>query len=169
MTDHFPEFIDPFSLAMSGRTIEHTLPLDGFERVTEMLLDKSGSVDIKVVFGVDESDVSYLEGVVSADIKLPCQRCMEPMSVPISSSFVMALVRNEDESSALPERYEPLLVDDKSFSLLDFIEDELILAVPVVVTHPRDECSASRYLQDSNVLEEKTRENPFQVLEQLKR
>ncbi|MBC8518901.1 MAG: DUF177 domain-containing protein [Gammaproteobacteria bacterium] len=169
MTDHFPEYVDPFALALSGRTIEQTLPLDNFERVTELLLDKSGSVDIKVVFGVDEAAVIYLEGVVSADVQLPCQRCMEPMSTPISSSFVMGLVRNEDDFSSLPESYEPLLVDDKNFSLLAFIEDELILAVPVVVTHPIDECSASRYLQDSNVIEEEKKRNPFQILEQLKR
>ncbi len=169
MADHLPDHIDPFSLALSGRIIEQTLPLAEFKRVTELLLDDSGRVTVRVRFGVDESDVIYLDGVVSANIQLPCQRCMEPMSTLISSSFDMGLIRDEDDSSSLPDKYEPLLVDDKEFSLFGFIEDELILAVPVVVTHSMDECSASRYLQDTTVVEEEEKENPFQVLEQLKK
>jgi hypothetical protein len=47
------------------------------------------------------------------------------------------LIRDEDEESALPPEYEPLLVpEDGQLRPADLVEDELVLAVPVVALSP---------------------------------
>lgn len=170
MSDRLPETVDPFALAASGSSQVHSFPVNRFERATELLSGEHGVAEIWIKFGIDASGISYLSGTLSAEMQLPCQRCFESMTVAVESDFEMGLIHDEEESEALPEQYEPLLVEGEVLSLTRFIEDELILAIPVVAIHDPDECEASRYLQDETVVEDgEKRENPFQVLEQLKR
>ncbi len=170
MSDRFSDTVDPFALAASGASQLHSFPLSSFERATELLLGEQGVAEVRTTFGVDSSGISHLSGTLSAEIELPCQRCFESMVVSVESEFEMGLIRDEAESEELPEQYEPLLVEGGMLSLTSFIEDELILAIPVVATHEPNECEASRHLQDETVVEDEgKRENPFQVLEQLKR
>lgn len=170
MSDRLAETVDPFALAASSSSQQHTFPVSSFERATELLSGEQGEAEVRTTFGIDSSGISYLSGTLSAEVELTCQRCFESMMVSVESDFEMGLIRNEEESEGLPENYEPLLVEGGALSLLRFIEDELILAIPVVSTHDPDECAASRYLKDKTVVEDEgKRENPFQVLEQLKR
>ncbi len=168
MPDQFPDQISPISFARNGKAIQQTLSLQPFERAVSMLLNEHGALEVNLQFNTDESGIPVLNGSLQAQVQLPCQRCMEAMEVSLDSEFNMALIQDEAEEETLPEQYEPLLVDEKQFSLKDFIEDELILAIPVVVSHEAHACSASQYLQDETELEEQERENPFQILEQLK-
>ncbi len=169
MSEPFPDQISPLQFARSGRSLEQQLPIDRFERAESILANREGKVQVSLNFGLDQSDTPTLQGTLSATLQLPCQRCMEPMEVTIESPINMALIESEEEEATLPEQYEPLLVDDKHFSLFEFIEDELILAIPVVCSHEEADCSAARYLQDEVELPVVEKENPFQVLEQLKK
>ena len=45
-------------------------------------------------------------------------------------------IEDESEEAALPQGYEPLLIADGQVNLADVIEDELILALPVVPLKP---------------------------------
>ena len=45
-------------------------------------------------------------------------------------------IEDESEEAALPPGYEPLLIADGQVNLADVIEDELILALPVVPLKP---------------------------------
>ncbi len=169
MSEHFPDQISPLQFARNGKSLQHRFKVEQFERACSMLANSRGELNITLKFDRDASNIPTLEGALEAVIQLGCQRCMEPMDITIESQFQMALIEDEAEEDLLPDPYEPLLVDEKTFSLLQFIEDELILAIPVVASHAADQCSATQYLQDSTELEpEAERENPFQILEQLK-
>lgn len=168
MSEHFPDQIAPIQFARNGKSIHHTLAITDFERARSMLVDDSGSLSVELQFSSDESNLPTLSGTLQATVQLSCQRCTEPMDITIESQFNMALILDEAEEAGLPEQYEPLLVDEKSFSLRDFIEDELILAIPIVSSHAAEQCCATQFLQDATKLEIKERENPFQVLEQLR-
>lgn len=168
MPDHFPEQISPFQWATNGTSIDQTLPVSRFERAQSLLMNQQGEVTVNLQFGVDEAHTAFLHGSLSATVNLQCQRCMESASTSIKSQFRIGLVRSEEEGERLSEEYDPLIADERDFSLLTLIEDELILAIPVVTSHPKEECGATHFLQDSTVIEEK-RENPFKILEQLKK
>ena len=169
MSENFPDQISPITFARNGKSIQQTLAIREFERACSMLANESGNLTVKLLFTLDESNLPILCGSVEATLQLNCQRCMEPMDITIESPFNMALIVKEAEEETLPEEYEALLVDEKTFSLRDFIEDELILAIPVIANHAADQCGATQFLQDATELPSKERENPFQVLEQLKK
>ncbi len=169
MSEHFPDQISPLQFARNGKSLHHQFEIRQFERACSMLISDCGELTLQLDFSYDESDIPLLTGNLEAVIQLGCQRCMEPMDITIESRFTMALIEDESQEEQLPEQYEPLLVDEKSFSLFRFVEDELILAIPVVASHAADQCSATQFLQDSTELEiDSAKENPFQILEQLK-
>ena len=58
---------------------------------------------------------------------------MQRFLLPVHLVQRLGLVRDEDEEQALPPDYEALLVpEDGNLRPLDLVEDELVLAVPVV-------------------------------------
>lgn len=93
-----------------------------------------GSVRGTVRFGRDAgravAQVS-LEGTA----QLRCQRCMQPMAVPLSASAHVALLASAAEGNALPEALEPVLAPGGRISLAELIEEEVLLSLPIVPRH----------------------------------
>lgn len=106
---------------------------------------------------------------------MQCQRCMDEVEIAIDSTFTLGVVDSEAFAEKLPEKYEPLLIEeDEKLFLQDLIEDELILALPIVAMHPDQECQTS-YAgdqaagEDENLRQaESQQESPFAMLKDLK-
>jgi len=76
----------------------------------------------------------------------------------------LGLITSEAQESALPEQMEPLLVPESGeLQTIDLVEDELILAVPVVPINP-DSSLPDAYRVD----EAEQKQNPFSALSALK-
>ena len=87
--------------------------------------------------------------------------------MPVQMVQRLGLIRDEADEAGLPEGYEPLLVpDDGMLRPAELVEDELILAVPVVPVMPGTEAVE----QDWPATEKKYRQaNPFAALAALKK
>ena len=109
---------------------------------------------------------------LSARVALPlvCQRCLAPVAVPVEFEREFRFVASEEIAEAQDEACEEdVLVLSRDFNLLELVEDELIMALPVVPKH--EECPVAPKLQvaDPEFDEDMTEKpNPFAVLEQLK-
>jgi len=69
-------------------------------------------------------------------LQLTCQRCLQPMTVQLQVQPTLRFVRGEDRAEALDEDSdEDVLALTPSLDLLPLIEDELILALPLVPRH----------------------------------
>jgi uncharacterized protein len=78
------------------------------------------------------------------------------------------LIASEADEAALPSDYEPLLTADGQINLAEVIEDELILALPVVPLSPGAE-DASRVWGDTDeTQDDEAEENPFAALKKMK-
>jgi len=65
-----------------------------------------------------------------------CQRCLQPMTVPLDVRPGLRFVRGEAQAEALDEdSEEDVLALTPALDLLPLIEDELILALPLVPRH----------------------------------
>lgn len=79
----------------------------------------------------------HLEG--STSLHLQCQRCLQPVEVPVHIDRAVRFVRGEDEAAALDADVEDdVLALTRSLDLQELIEDEVLLALPLVPRH--DEC-----------------------------
>ncbi len=169
MSRRIPEHIDPFRLAEADRQIAGRLPLEQMQRLAPSLLSSEGVVEVDLMFQVDDIGVPCIRGELHATLQVICQRCMEPMKLAIDASVSLGLLKREDRGEELPGEYEPLVIDEHPASLSDIIEDELILALPVVPMHELTECPAAEYVAaGTEATEETVTENPFAVLTQLK-
>jgi uncharacterized protein len=169
-----PRRADLFKLAHQGARVSSHVDVARLKRFADALAGDSGVVVIDLQFGVDEQGVRFANGSLATDVKVLCQRCLQPMDLHVSSDVSIGLVRDDEQARHLPKRYEPVIVnDDEETELTDIIEDDLLLSLPLVSYHPESECSGlSRYETESDVEEPAPREesaNPFSVLEQLKK
>ena len=104
-------------------------------------------------------------------VPLTCQRCMGSVQTPLHFDQWYRFVATEDIAMAEDdESEEDLLVMEPQFDLLALLEDELLMALPLVPMH--DECPEPPVLRvgDADVPEEApTKPNPFAMLAQLKK
>ena len=75
---------------------------------------------------------------------LECQRCMQPMSVPIDTIVRVALVASEADVARVPPELEPVLAPGGRVSIGALLAEELLLTLPIVALHGEGEpCAAS--------------------------
>jgi uncharacterized protein len=71
-------------------------------------------------------------------LQLTCQRCLQPMTVALDLQPRLRFVQGEARAEALDEDSdEDVLALTPALDLLPLIEDELILALPLVPRHER--------------------------------
>jgi uncharacterized protein len=153
-----------------NRTIEGIYPVAKLARLNETLLSNEGYVTAKLEF-TNSVGFASLKGHVSAKLLVECQRCLEPVETEISGSFKFALVNSEEDFELLPDEFEPYLLEGDEQSIIELIEDELLLCLPMVTIHD-DDCSDYMTKQNVKVQAEidadRDAENPFAALKALK-
>lgn len=130
MQSSLPTVIQPWTLADEGAALVGKLPLSALTRLSAMLGDTDAEVSVQLTLGVDDQGVAHIGGLLETTVTATCQRCMEPISLPLKVNPRLGLVRDEAGATKLAEGYEPLVVSGHEASLVEIVEDELILALP---------------------------------------
>lgn len=166
MSADLPGILDAWRMVMARRGVEGRLPLSSLTRLQGSLLDTEGDVRFVLEFDRDSLRVPYVELRIDAELPLECQRSMRRFLLPVHIVQRLGLIRDEADEAALPPGYEPLLVpDDGMLRTAELVEDELILAVPVVPVAPGTE-EVEREWPASEA--EQERANPFAALSAMK-
>jgi len=137
------------------------------QRLRGSLASPEGEARYALEFGRDSLGIAYLALRVEAALPLVCQRTLETFAYRVALDQRLGLIASESEEAALPEGYEPLLIPDGQLDLADVIEDELILALPVVPLKPGAPLEWKEGPADEEAGEQ--RPNPFAVLGSLKK
>lgn len=163
-----PQHIDVQKWADREAVIEQINPLGNFPRLLQGAVDDKGDVTVNVRLHRDEQGLFVVEGRMATTIKLTCQRCLEPVATPIEADVQLWLLRDEDQADRLPDDADYLVLDENGgIDLAEALEDELILALPLVPAH--ESCDAYPVEQgDAEETDAPARPNPFQVLASLK-
>jgi len=132
------EWLDIWRLVAARRCISGQIELVKLQRLGDLLADSQGQCRYVLEFGRDAvQSVAWVELRIQTALPLVCQRSLQRFLLPVEQTQRLGLVRNEAEEVALPASYEPLWVNaDGRVSLSDLVEDELILAIPVVPVAP---------------------------------
>lgn len=162
MSEQLPETADFMKQAERNVGLEGGFPLAELERLSSILCDTAGELHARLNFG-SRAGFHCLQGTVEANLKLICQRCMEPMSHNITGHFKFGLVLDEKEINDLPADLEPYLIKGDEQSIIELLEDELLLSLPIAATH-QEECSEFLRKHNEQKLVEKETSSPFAVL-----
>lgn len=158
---------DPRKFAQHGVSLEGVIPVSELPRLLEATEDSGREIQVKLEFIISEERKKVVIGTASADLALVCQRCLEPVTVPVESNISLAVVWDEEAAKALPERFDPWITGEGMADLYEMIEEELLLSLPAVAYH-EEPCLDSKLYSSGKPVEVKKEKNPFQVLEQLK-
>lgn len=161
-----PEMLDAWRLVAARRGVEGRLPLSSLTRLSDSLADSEGEVDFALDFDTDALKIPYVELRIDAELPLLCQRSLQRFLFPVRIVQRLGLIREEADEAALPEGYEPLLMpEDGMLRTTELVEDELILAVPVIPVMPGTEAMERDWPAEAGEVE---RANPFAALSALK-
>lgn len=164
-----PGSVDALKLCQQSVKVSGFLPLANLQRLSRQLYVAEGDVQAELVFSIDEQSRKTISGHLEAALPLVCQRCLERLDVTVTSEFALALVWNDDQAAQLPRTLDPVLMEGEELDLLEIVEEELLLALPLVALHEPGVCQPPELLNqsvDDEAVEERI--NPFQVLASLK-
>jgi len=161
--------LDIWKLVAGRRILEGRLPLSAFPRLAGLLFDSDGEVRFGLEFDRDALGVAYVELTLDTVLPLQCQRSLQRFGFAVAMRQRLGLIGREADEAGLPPGYEPLLVPGSGeICPADLIEDELILAVPVIPVDP-DSVPGEQELPPLPEAEDSVRPNPFAALAALKR
>ncbi len=117
--------------------------------------------------------LQILDLVLNGRLHLVCQRCLQDCAIDLDEKRRFILVASEAEADAYPledEEQEPL-VASQHFNLLETMEDEVLLSLPLIPKHPEGFCEPHATVfgleDEDGALDE--RENPFNALKNMKK
>ena len=169
-----PVEVDPFKLVEQGRLFEGRIPQQDFKRLQELLFSNDEGnnklIEVNLEFTRTDTRLPVIKGHIKAELQMVCNRCLDATDLHIDTNLEVVLVSSDAQAERLQEGFDIWMVEDQTLFLLDFIEDEILLALPIVITH--EDCEPARELievlpGDENT-EEEQKENPFAALKDLK-
>ncbi|WP_324780851.1 YceD family protein [Thiobacillus sedimenti] len=102
-----------------------------------------GALFCRVSGRTDQRGGIALQLMVQGEVELTCQRCLGPLRHAVEIGRTVHLARNETELErldALPDG-DAILVGEK-IDLVDLVEDEVLLSLPLAAMHAEGECPA---------------------------
>jgi uncharacterized protein len=143
MSSHpLPRHAELRKLAAAGGQLQGSVELCALERLRGVLMRADDGVDVDLHGGIDDEGYRFVAGRIKASLIMQCQRCLDEVCHEVDASVNLALVWREEEIPSLPSRFEGLVVGIAATDLHELVEEELLLALPLVVRHPEGECSA---------------------------
>jgi uncharacterized protein len=139
-----PQYVDPLRLAQQEESIAGRLPVSAMPRLKEVLRDDSGTAEFRLKFRRDEQGLIRVLGEFSTSLRAVCQRCLEPLELPLAGTINVTPVSTETGTERVPAGAEPLFLSEGRIHLISFIEDEILLALPIAPVHGSGQCATRR-------------------------
>lgn len=172
--DFDPARLDVEAFAKTGASLDGSWPLRRLERfaASTVALAESDVVawrawgEHRALRGGHPQVWLHLEA--KASVMLECQRCLAPVATEVKAQRSFLFVHGENSAAELDaDTEDDVLAMTHSLDLQELIEDELLLALPLVPRH--DVCPEPLVQGDAVDLPEGDVPHPFAALAALKR
>lgn len=171
---NLPHHVDALKLCQQRAQVSGAVSLTDLPRVAAQLHEVQGKAHAELAFDIDEQARRVIKGRINASLQLVCQRCLEGIAVTVQPELSLALVWNDEQAGNLPRWLDPVLMEGSDLDLYSIVEDELLLAMPLVASHDKGVCNpppvGAAPVDSGKFADEpaEKKENPFQVLASLK-
>jgi len=147
--------IDGLEFARTGSKLQGALPVAGFTRLRDALSTNKGTLRFELLGVPEELGRPALRLKVAGELQFVCQRCLGALEFPLRIDVSLQLAATQAELDAEPLAAEGPegIVAGREMQVRDLVEDELLLAMPLVLRHER--CGGG----EAQVLDE--RRSPF--------
>ena len=140
-----PRRLDVARFSRQGAHLAGQMPLETLQRLSEGTCPPDDALASLVTWSAQGFLREVLAGApelrlrlqAEATVWLHCQRCLQPMAVALRVDRMFRFARNDDEAAELDEACEDedVLALGRPLDLPTLVEDELIMALPIVPRH----------------------------------
>jgi uncharacterized protein len=172
-----PLRLDVEAFAKEAGELDGEWPLPSFERLADVAHPdaKPAASDIvrwhlrgehRPVKGA--APQAWLHATATTRMSLVCQRCLAPVETPLQAERSYLFVADEDTAARLDaEAEEDVLAMTRALDARELVEDELLLALPLVPRH--DTCPEPLPMAHGEEAADEPPPHPFAALAALKR
>lgn len=173
-----PARLDVAALAQAGASLSGQWPLSGLERLAACAaagtLQPQQQVSWRIAGELRPQRAGapeiWLHLQAATTIALECQRCLQPAVSELDVESAIRFVASEEEAAELDaDSEDDVLALTRSLDAQALIEDELLLALPIVPRHEVCPAPLPGSVAPETADAVPARQNPFAALEVLKR
>ncbi len=156
--------INSLEFARKKLEIHGTIENSQLLRARDLMSSHAGIIEWSLSGSVGLDGKSKLTLLIKCVVQMPCQRCLESVSVDLNLKSEFILVRDDSEIPSEDDDVDEYdyLVADAEMDVLALVEDEVLLTLPYAPKHRVEDCSVK-----SEQLETKA-PNPFAALRDFK-
>lgn len=141
---------------------EGQLPIKLMPRLAQAIAQGSEPVEVELQAGRD-AGYPGVQGHIHGSLRLVCQRCEGTFQWSLETEFKLRLVTSELEERETLHDCDPYLVQDDTLPLRELVEEEILLALPMLARC--ESCENSVKAAPAPARQEApVRENPFAAL-----
>jgi uncharacterized protein len=133
------KYMDNVDFAKKQQTVEGKVKASDLTRACEILEELSGNLQYIINGNVDHKNKPVLTIRIYGKITTLCQNCLEKLDIPIDCSNIVPIFYTEsDMDNALfgeEAQYTDGILADANFDIESFVEDELIMSLPIAPKH----------------------------------
>ena len=164
LSNVLPDQLKLFNFAKKQVNLSGFYQISDFPRISGIASNKKDNITVDLSFYLKNNKTPCVDGIIELDIVLPCQRCLDDLSIALKVDFNLAFVGHGQESYELDSLYEIYVIEEEELSTQDLISDEILLSIPMVPTH---DYVCIEEINEQEIVEEKS-ENPFAILKKIK-
>jgi uncharacterized protein len=131
---------DAFALARRGETLEGEVDAQTLPRLADRLVAGAQPVRWHITGGHDEKGRPQLTLQLEGEVRLNCQRCLQPMAWPVMSTTQTLLAKDETELVHLDREEPEVILAGAALDPRALVEDELLLSLPFAPRHDAGAC-----------------------------
>lgn len=171
-----PQSLDVRAFAQAGAVIIQDTPLEALTRVAEEALAGDwGHVrwrlqgEVRPALG-DGKPTHWVHVTAQSAVGLTCQRCLTPVTTPLVVDRWYRFVATEAQAALEDDECEEdVLAWEPRPDLMSVLEDELLMAMPLVPMHETCPTNVVMHSEPEDGLETQELPHPFAALAQLKK
>jgi len=134
-----PAAIDGLAFARNALRASGSLGLDSMPRLAQSRCSDS-ALDFVLRGEINQRGKPMLRLAVEGNVRLECQRCLDILDFPLRFEVQLELAASEAEIAAAEEEDDvDCILADREMSVAALVEDEVLLALPMVPKHERCE------------------------------
>ena len=126
-----PQTVRASTAVAQQQAYRGSLAVRGFERLATALASDEGELQIDLQ-AHRMAGHAVLDGSIGGTLSLRCVRCDAAYEWPVQVDLAVRLVDSEEEEQAVLHEADPYLVQDDQLPLRELVEDELLLALPML-------------------------------------
>jgi uncharacterized protein len=172
MFTRLPIEINPYRLIEQRRILNGDLNLKPLTRLQELTTHDKGSITVELVFDKTDTGLPIIRGSMRGTVPLVCQRCLHAFDYVCDHKWQLVLSNSDAEAEQVQENYEAWVVVEDRIFIQDFVEDELLLSLPIIAKHPNCDVDGAAvrasFDEESQYKVQKAEtQNPFASLKQI--